>query len=91
MKRLLVILSLAALAGATSGAGVRSATSALERSASNTEGAVVFASSRDGDFDLYAVNTDGTGSRSSPTTRSTRKSHCPRRTAGTSSSTAAMA
>ena len=61
MKRLLVILSLAALAGATSGAGVRSATSGLERSASNTEGAVVFASSRDGDFDLYAVNTDGTG------------------------------
>jgi TolB protein len=61
MKRLLLILSLAVVAGATLGAGVRSATTAVERSAANPNGAVVFASNRDGDSDLYAVNMDGTG------------------------------
>jgi len=61
MKRLLLILSLAVAAGATSGAGVRSATPAVEHSAANPNGAVVFASNRDGDSDLYAVNVDGTG------------------------------
>ena len=61
MKRLLLILSLAVVAGATFGAGVRSATTAVERSAANPNGAVVFASNRDGDSDLYAVNMDGTG------------------------------
>ena len=61
MKRILFVLSMVALAGAAAGAGVRSAAPALERSASNADGAVVFASNRDGDSDLYAVNTDGTG------------------------------
>jgi Tol biopolymer transport system component len=63
MKRLLFILSLGliVLAGAAPGTGVRSAATALGRSASETDGAVVFASNRDGDFDLYAVNLDGTG------------------------------
>jgi hypothetical protein len=61
MKRLLLILSLVVVAGATSGAVVRSAVPALERTASSADGAIVFASNRDGDADLYAVNTDGTG------------------------------
>lgn len=61
MKRLLLILSLVAVAGATSGAGVRSATTAVEHSAANPNGAVVFASNRHGDSDLYAVSMDGTG------------------------------
>ena len=49
------------MAGAVPGAGVRSAAPALERSAANAEGAVIFTSNRDGDGDLYAVNMDGTG------------------------------
>jgi Tol biopolymer transport system component len=61
MKRLLLILSLVVVAGATSGAGVRSATTAVQRAASNADGAIVFASSRDGNSDLYAVKADGTG------------------------------
>ena len=61
MKRLLLILSLVVVAGAASGAGVRSATTAVERAASNADGAIVFASNRDGNCDLYAVNADGTG------------------------------
>ena len=56
MKRLLLILSLVVVAGATSGAGVRSATTAVERADSNADGAIVFASSRDGNSDLWAVN-----------------------------------
>lgn len=55
MKRLVLILSLLVLAGAASSTGVRST------AASGTDGAVIFASGRDGDADLYAVNTDGTG------------------------------
>ena len=60
MKRLLLILSLVVVAGAASGAGVRSAT-AVERAVSNADGAIVFASNRDGDYDIYGVNRDGTG------------------------------
>ena len=48
MKRLLLILSLVVVAGAASGAGVRSATTAVERAVSNADGAIVFASNRDG-------------------------------------------
>ena len=55
MKRLVLILSLLVLAGTASSTGVRST------AASGTDGAVIFASGRDGDADLYAVNTDGTG------------------------------
>jgi TolB protein len=61
MKRILLILSLVALTGAVQSAGVRSAATAADRSASSTDGAVVFTSNRDGDSDLYAVNPDGTG------------------------------
>ena len=61
MKRILFLLSMVVLAGAVPGAGVRSAAPALERSAANAEGAVIFTSNRDGDGDLYVVNTDGTG------------------------------
>ena len=60
MKRLLLILGLVVVAGAASGAGVRSAT-AVERAVSNADGAIVFASNRDGDYDIYGVNRDGTG------------------------------
>jgi TolB protein len=60
MKRLLLVLSLAVAAGATSGAGVRSAT-AVERAAANADGAIVFESNRDGDDDIYGMNSDGTG------------------------------
>jgi len=61
MKRILLILSLTlvVLAGAAPGTGVRSAATALDSSASN--GAIIFASTRDGNSDLYAVNADGTG------------------------------
>ena len=61
MRRVLFIISLLVLAAAPPGAGVRSTAAAAERSASSAGGAVVFASNRDGDSDLYAVNTDGTG------------------------------
>jgi TolB protein len=60
MKRILLTLSLLVLAGATAGAAVRTATPAVEHTAASTDGAVIFASNRDGDSDLYAVNTDGT-------------------------------
>jgi Tol biopolymer transport system component len=61
MKRLILILSLLAIAGVASSMSVRSATPAVEHSASSTDGAVIFASNRDGDSHLYAVNADGTG------------------------------
>jgi Tol biopolymer transport system component len=61
MKRLLLILSLFVVAGATSGTGVRSATRSLEHAASDADGAIVFASMRDANSDLYAVKADGTG------------------------------
>ena len=61
MKRLLLILSLVVLAAGAPGAGIRSATPALERAASNADGAIVFASTRDGNSDLWAVKADGTG------------------------------
>ncbi|HEX3256470.1 MAG TPA: hypothetical protein VHQ96_11820 [Gaiellaceae bacterium] len=60
MKRLLLILSLVVVVGATTGAGVRSAT-AVDRAASNADGAIVFESNRDGDYDIYGMNLDGTG------------------------------
>jgi Tol biopolymer transport system component len=60
MKRLLLILSLVVLAGAASGAGVRSAT-AVGGAVSNADGAIIFASDRDGDWDIYGVNPDGAG------------------------------
>src|SRR6476659_10040046 len=46
MKRILLIVSLVVVAGAASGAGVRSATTAVERPASDLNGAVVYASTR---------------------------------------------
>src|SRR5262249_18713490 len=61
MRRAFFIISLLALAAATSGTGIRSTATAADSSASPTGGAVVFASNRDGDSDLYAVNTDGSG------------------------------
>ena len=61
MKRLLLILSLVVLAAGAPGAGIRSAAPALERAASNADGAIVFASTRDGNSDLWAVKADGTG------------------------------
>jgi len=63
MKRILLILSLTlvVLAGAAPGTVVRSAATAFESSASNADGAIIFASTRDGNSDLYAVNADGTG------------------------------
>jgi Tol biopolymer transport system component len=61
MKKILVLLSIVLLAGAALGTSVRSAATALERSASNADGAVVFASNRDGVSNLYAVKADGTG------------------------------
>jgi Tol biopolymer transport system component len=61
MKRLLLLVTVLAFAGAAPGTGVRSAATAADRAASGAEGVVVFASNRDGDADLYAVNTDGTG------------------------------
>jgi len=45
MKRLLLILSLVVLAAGAPGAGVRSATPALEGASPNADGAIVFASS----------------------------------------------
>ena len=61
MKRLLLILSLVVLAAGAPGAGVRSATPALEGASPNADGAIVFASNRTGKSDLYAVKADGTG------------------------------
>jgi Tol biopolymer transport system component len=54
MKRLLFLVTLAVLAGAAPASGDRPA-------ATRADGVVVFASNRDGDSDLYAVNPDGTG------------------------------
>lgn len=61
MKRILLISSLVVLAGAVQSAGVRSAATAADHSAADTNGAVVFTSTRDGNSDIYAVNPDGTG------------------------------
>ena len=61
MRRALFTISVLVLAAATPGAGIRSTATAADSPASSTGGAVVFASNRDGDSDLYAVNTDGTG------------------------------
>jgi TolB protein len=60
MKRLLLILSLVVLAAGAPGAGIRSAAPALEGQASDAQGAIVFASTRDGNSDLWAVKADGT-------------------------------
>jgi Tol biopolymer transport system component len=54
VKRLLFLVTLAVLAGAAPASGNRPV-------APRVDGVVVFASNRDGDSDLYAVNPDGTG------------------------------
>jgi len=54
MKRLLCLVSLAVLVTAAQASGVRPSTA-------EAGGTVVFASNRDGDSDIYAVNPDGTG------------------------------
>jgi Tol biopolymer transport system component len=61
MKRLLLLVTVVAFAGAAPGTGVGPAATAVDRTVSSTDGAIVFASDRDGDADLYAVNADGTG------------------------------
>lgn len=61
MKRLLLLSTLVVLTGAAPAVGVRASATTIERAASQADGVVVFASTRDGDSDIYAVNPDGTG------------------------------
>ena len=58
MKRLLLLSTVVVLTGAAPAVGVRASATTIERAASQTDGVVVFASTRDGDSDIYAVNPD---------------------------------
>jgi TolB protein len=56
----LLVVGSAGAAGTSASPGFN-ASRAVERAASNGGGAIVFASNRDGDYDIYGVNPDGTG------------------------------